>query len=408
MPRTLSSNWTFFWKFILPGLLFSGLGFSTLLAFTESQGFPHRGDKWVLLAGWPVTFLYLFLFMRAKRVRMDSEFLCISNYLTEAKIPLGEVWAVNVMALRLSSARGTSELMLRPFTVVEFQGRTRFGKRIVFMARGPAVPPEPWTHPVVTEIRAAVDQALLGSTRPEDFVPCDLGRAREAESRANFTRLPAPSKPTLQSQVRYMRRYFLLLGFFAFPGLFFLVGLVIAVAGARAATINFFAEGRTLGTGASAAILIAFTLYLGAYFVAVLSSYFAPARVVPYFERSLDFKMQGAFKNGFALAKGFDVLERRASELGVTPLSAFGFGDDMLGQLLVWHSTETGLKTVQALVASSHNEALDAKLLEDLQAVEAALERAAAKAVRFTLVVRIGADKWISGAEMFQRKGSFW
>jgi hypothetical protein len=195
---------------------------------------------------------------------------------------------------------------------------------------------------------------------------------------------------------------------FAFPGLFFLMGLALAVPGAWAAVGNVFAKIDRVASGVSAVVLIGFTLWLCSYFVMTLRFWlFAPARVVPYFERRLDSGTKGAFKNGFALAQRFDELERRASQLGVPPLSAFGFGDDVLGQLVVWHATEAGLKTVQALVASSHSEALHAKLLEDLRALEAALERAEAKAVRFALVVRIGADKWISGAEMFQRKGSF-
>jgi hypothetical protein len=87
---------------------------------------------------------------------------------------------------------------------------------------------------------------------------------------------------------------------------------------------------------------------------------------------------------------------------------AFGFGDDMLEQVVVWHTAESGLKTVRALVSSSHREALDPNLLEDLHAFEAVLERAEAAAVRFAVVVRIGADNWISHAEMYQRDGSFW
>jgi hypothetical protein len=109
------------------------------------------------------------------------------------------------------------------------------------------------------------------------------------------------------------------------------------------------------------------------------------------------------------MAQGFDALESRASQQGVAPLSAFGFGDDILGQVVVWHPADSGLKTVRALVASSHGAALvNPKLLEDLQATEAALERAEAAAVRFAVVVRIGADDWISPHEMDCRKGSFW
>jgi hypothetical protein len=75
---------------------------------------------------------------------------------------------------------------------------------------------------------------------------------------------------------------------------------------------------------------------------------------------------------------------------------------------VVWHAPDSGLKTVRALAASSQQEALDPKLLEDLRALEAVLAKAEAADVRFAVVVRIGADDLISPHEMDCRKGSFW
>lgn len=414
MPRRLSSVLTFFWKFIFPAFWFSGAGLITLLAFTESQGFTHR-DRWSSLVSWAFGCLLCFVMQsfRLKRVRIDGEFLYVSNYLKEAKVPLRDVSSVGVLTVRVPWTKGLGELALKPFVVLEFQGQTPFGNRIVFMARGVVVVPEAWTHPVVKEIRQAVDRALLGSTVPEASAPRDLGRAREAALEAKDRALvppPGTSKPTLWLQVRYLRRYELLWHLFGFPGLFFLVGLGFAVPGARAATINFIADGRTLAPGASAAILIGFSLYLGGYFVGVLWFWLlASARLVPYFERPLNSRTKEAFKRGFALAKKFEGLERRASQLGVAPLSAFGFGDDMLGQAVVWHAADAGLRTVRALVASCQQDALDPKLLEDLQAVEAALEKAEAAAVRFSFVLRLGSDaNGPQNAELCQRKGAFW
>lgn len=440
MPRRLSSVLTFFWKFIFPVLWFSGSGVITVLAFTESQGFTHR-DLWVSPVSWALSCFLCFLLqtVRLKRVRMDGEFLYLSNYLRQAKVPLCDVWSVGVLTVRVPLTKGLGELALKPFVVVEFQGETPFGNRIVFAARGIFVAPEPWTHPVVQEIRQAVDRALLGSMKAEEFTPRDLGRAREGARKAKAQLLvPAgpwgrrPSKPTLRLQVRFVRRSILLWNLFGIPGGGLLVALVLAAIGARAAIINSVEDGWA-ATGVSGAILIGFTLLLGARFVQTLRfSLTTPARLVPYFERPLDAKKWGAFKKtskmwdfgassepldasmweafkrGFALARGFDALECRASELGVTPLSVFGFGDDMLGQVVVWHSAGGGLKTVRALVASCEPEALDPKLLEDLQALEAVLERAETAGVRFAMVVRISSDEWIAHAEMVQRKGSFW
>lgn len=413
MPRRLSSLLTFFWKFIFPAFWFAGSGLITALSFAESQGFSHR-DAWASLISWPLGCLLCLVMQtfRLKRVRMDGEFLYHSNYLREAKVPLCDVRSVGVLTVPVPLTKRLGELALKPFVVVEFQGQTPFGNRIVFMARGVVVVPEPWTHPVVGEIRQAVDRALLASAAPKEFAPCDLGRAREAALEAKARALvppPRPSKPTLRLQERFLRRYELLWHLFGFPGVFFLVGLGFAVPGARAASINF-AGTRTLGAGVSAAILIGFSLYLGAYFVVALWFWpLASARLVPYFEKPLNSTAREAFKRGFALVQEFDRLERQASQLGVMPLSTFGFGDDMLGQAVVWHTADGGLRTVRALVASSQQEALDPNLLEDLQALELALEKAEAAAVRFSFVVRLGSDKnGIQNAELCQRKGSFW
>lgn len=429
--RTLSSNLTFFWKFIFPVLWFAGSGYATFAAFTAGHGVAQN-DKWFSLASWPLGCFVCFCLQvfRLKRVRMDGEFLDISNYVTEAKVPLRDVRMVSVLTIRSSSARGTSEMVLKPFAVVEFQGQTPFGKRVVFMARGITVVSEPWTHPVISELRQAVDRAL--TTTPGESAPRDLGRAWEEARRKEARRRTRPGKPTLPLQERYLRRSRLLWHLFGIPGAGFLVGLVFAMQGAGAASINF-AKAQTVGAGVSAAVLIGISLFLVAYFVQVLRFWLsAPARLVPYFERplggtkwgafkktigTLDFKVSsepldtatwGAFRRGFALAHGLDVLERRASQLGVTPLSAFGFGDDVLGQIVVWHSASAGLQTVRALIASSHREALGLNLLEDLHALEVALQMAEAAALRFAIVVRIGSDEWIHHSEMSQRDGSFW
>jgi hypothetical protein len=82
MPRTLCSNLTFFWKVIFPVLWIPGLGLHILLAFTGHHWFLFTPrEKWFFLALWPLGCIYYFSLpiIRLKRVRMDGEFLYISN-----------------------------------------------------------------------------------------------------------------------------------------------------------------------------------------------------------------------------------------------------------------------------------------------------------------------------------------
>lgn len=56
---------------------------------------------------------------------MDGEFLYLSNYLSEAKVPLRDVRNVGVLTVPVPLTKGLEELALKPFVVAEFQGRHR-------------------------------------------------------------------------------------------------------------------------------------------------------------------------------------------------------------------------------------------------------------------------------------------
>ncbi len=71
-------------------------------------------------------------------------------------------------------------------------------------------------------------------------------------------------------------------------------------------------------------------------------------QVVPYFERPVG--GIDTFCHGQSLLRNLADLERLAEEIGVSPLSAFGWHDDMRGETVVWHDPAVGLKTVKALL----------------------------------------------------------
>jgi hypothetical protein len=137
-------------------------------------------------------------------------------------------------------------------------------------------------------------------------------------------------------------------------------------------------------------------------------------RVVPYFElkyfRSLDSSRKtaeeshSAFLGGNGIAANLPQLDTFAQQIGVAPLSNFGFGDDLLNQQPQWSDMTDGLRTLRALIAKA-GEPLEARRLSamtitDLQTLAAALEKALEGQRRFCLILRYGPDAFISGVEM--------
>ena len=87
---------------------------------------------------------------------------------------------------------------------------------------------------------------------------------------------------------------------------------------------------------------------------------------------------------------------------------AFGFNDDLAGETLTWHSSADGLATFAGL-----REALEKRpdqfpnqrsLLQDLSAVEEALQMAANSQIGFCLLLRVGAST--SAQEWELRQGT--
>ena len=130
------------------------------------------------------------------------------------------------------------------------------------------------------------------------------------------------------------------------------------------------------------------------------------ARVMPYFRRHVG--EINTFLAGEALARHLPFLDDLAAHSEVPPLSTFGFADDLNGEILTWHNPTVGLRTVlrmQHILQESAEDGLDRPaILEDLQKLEHALERAEAQDIPFCLLFRHG--NTTSGHEWSVRQGT--
>jgi hypothetical protein len=127
-------------------------------------------------------------------------------------------------------------------------------------------------------------------------------------------------------------------------------------------------------------------------------------RVLPYFECRLG----GAdtWLAGESLLWHSRVLDEIATACGVTPLSAFASGDDLVpGEELHWFDSGDALRTTERLLDADVAAALPVAVVADLERLRDALRLAVERGVRFCLLVREGS--FASGWEMDLRKGSF-
>ncbi len=127
-------------------------------------------------------------------------------------------------------------------------------------------------------------------------------------------------------------------------------------------------------------------------------------RLLPYFERKPG--NADAWNSGKSLLENSRKLDDLATALGVTPLSQFASGDDIIaGEKLVWFDPKPALETTTRLLESDAAKDFTQDLRTDLSNIKSALNSATAKNIRFCLLIREGSTT--SGAEMDQRKGSF-
>lgn len=129
-------------------------------------------------------------------------------------------------------------------------------------------------------------------------------------------------------------------------------------------------------------------------------------RIIPYFQRKVG--ALDTFLSGESLARSVGRLDALAVSCGVTPLSDFGFNDDLCHEPLVWHTAEHGLQSVRAVLAELEGRpqavADQLAVIADLQKLEHALVRAAQQGIPFCLLLRHG--NATSGHEWSIRQGT--
>src|SRR5258707_10632055 len=92
IESNITSNWTYFYKIVLPLMLIPWGGFSKLKnAFTPTD--PNSEVMfWVCIGSWIFGGVWFFwLAIRLKIVKMDDKYLYISNLLKEIQVPISEI-----------------------------------------------------------------------------------------------------------------------------------------------------------------------------------------------------------------------------------------------------------------------------------------------------------------------------
>jgi hypothetical protein len=160
-----------------------------------------------------------------------------------------------------------------------------------------------------------------------------------------------------------------------------------------------------LRPGPVAALVLSGLYFLG--FVLILANGFPKPQILPYFEKPLG--SIGTWLHGQAIARNCRALDEAAAAHGATPLSAFGYGDELNKEPFEWHEARLGLETVRRLeeLLPKYPELVDdvVAVWDELQFIEEALAKAEAKEVRFCLHMRC--SDYTSGLEMDARKGSY-
>lgn len=155
-PKEISSQWTFFYKFMYPILLVLSAGeFVAGMAATKLYGFIAVSIVLFAYHAWKS--------VQAKRVRHDGELLYVSNYIKEIVIPFKD----------MSHVAENTPLYGYSLLTIHLKTTSAFGNKIRFMPKFTMLYVRP--HPVATELRT---MAGLEETSPRTAAP-----PRDAASR---------------------------------------------------------------------------------------------------------------------------------------------------------------------------------------------------------------------------------
>jgi hypothetical protein len=158
MRRRLSSRTTILWSYVLPILLVVGLSFALLMCWLgkitgkDGQRLPLAHLSTFTLM-WALTVWGLVRSMGfLKRVEVDDDALCVSNYTTEVRIPLSEVTDVR--------ERGGPKGLTR--VSIALRNPSALGESIEFLPRLSRC----WAGmgPAVRELQALCNQASAKNT----------------------------------------------------------------------------------------------------------------------------------------------------------------------------------------------------------------------------------------------------
>lgn len=120
MREKISSKLTFLHKFIIPSIILLSI---LETYFTDSHIFDFVLQKEILfIAVTTGAYLFFWFHLRSKEVSIEGDFLYVSNFLKEIKIPLSEVRKVTEMSL----------MNPNPVTI-HLKNETRFGRKIIFI-----------------------------------------------------------------------------------------------------------------------------------------------------------------------------------------------------------------------------------------------------------------------------------
>jgi hypothetical protein len=141
MKESISSSMTFFYKFIFSSLWIAGFGLGTISTMSL-----HDRETTIFVIMFVLGTLFIYWgCIRLKKVRLDEEFVYISNFRKEIRVHRSEI------------SRVTENVFVNIHPVwIHFRRTTDFGDYIMFM---PGVRLFSFfsSHPVVKELRKKVE-----------------------------------------------------------------------------------------------------------------------------------------------------------------------------------------------------------------------------------------------------------